>query len=153
MKRHWLIVAVLLVAIAALALVLRIVDSEPDNATQDAEGVAQEAEVYDGIVAEMSDDVCEVLVDFESVPYSSTTVKTIRVINRGTTPLVLVDYTTQCRCMWLDYSREPIMPGEYSDIELSFDSRGEWGSVGNYIKITTSREAAPIVLWIAAEVE
>ncbi|MBR5585636.1 MAG: DUF1573 domain-containing protein [Alistipes sp.] len=153
MKRHWLIVAVLLVAIAALALVLRIVDSESDNATQDAEGVAQEADVYGGIVAEVSDDVCEVLVDFESVPYSSTTVKTIRVINRDTTPLVLVDYTTQCRCMWLDYSREPIMPGEYSDIELSFDSRGEWGSVGNYIKITTSCEAAPIVLWIAAEVE
>lgn len=153
MKRHWLIVAVLLIAIAALALVLRIGDSESDNATQDAEGVAQEADVYGGIVAEISDDVCEVLVDFESVPYSSTTVKTIRVINRGTTPLVLVDYTTQCRCMWLDYSREPIMPGEYSDIELSFDSRGEWGSVGNYIKITTSREAAPIALWIAAEVE
>lgn len=153
MKRHWLIVAALLVAIAALALVLRIGDSESDNATQDAEGVTQEADVYGGIVAEVSDDVCEVLVDFESIPYSSTTVKTIRVINRGSTPLVLVDYTTQCRCMWLDYSREPIMPGEYSDIELSFDSRGEWGSVGNYIKITTSREAAPIVLWIAAEVE
>lgn len=153
MKRHWLIVAVLLVAIAALALVLRIVDSESDNRRREAESATQEANAYSGIVAEVSDDVCEVLVDFESVPYSSTTVKTIRVINRGTTPLVLVDYTTQCRCMWLDYSREPIMPGEYSDIELSFDSRGEWGSVGNYIKITTSREAAPIVLWIAAEVE
>ena len=153
MKRHWLIVAVLLVAIAALALVLRIVDSESDNRRREAESATQEANAYSGIVAEVSDDVCEVLVDFESIPYSSTTVKTIRVINRGTTPLVLVDYTTQCRCMWLDYSREPIMPSEYSDIELSFDSRGEWGSVGNYIKITTSREAAPIVLWIAAEVE
>ena len=153
MKRHWLIVAALLVAIAALALVLRIVDSESDNRRREAESATQEANAYSGIVAEVSDDVCEVLVDFGGVPYSSTTVKTIRVINQGTTPLVLVDYTTQCRCMWLVYSREPIMPGEYSDIELSFDSRGEWGSVGNYIKITTSHEAAPIVLWIAAEVE
>ena len=153
MKRRWLILAALLVAIAALALVLRIVDSESDNRRRETESATQEANAYSGIVAEVSDDVCEVLVDFESVPYSSTTVQTIRVINQGTTPLVLVDYTTQCRCMWLDYSREPIMPGEYSDIELSFDSRGEWGSVGNYIKITTSREAVPIVLWIAAEVE
>ena len=152
MKRRWLIVAALLVAIAALALVLRIVDSESDNRRREAESATQEANAYSGIVAEVSDDVCEVLVDFESVPYSSTTVKTIRVINQGTTPLILVDYTTQCRCMWLDFGREPIAAGESRDITLTFDSRGEWGSVGNYMEITTSIEDRPIVLWIGAEI-
>ena len=83
---------------------------------------------------------------------STTVTKTIRITNCSTTPLVLVDYSTQCRCMWLEYSREPIAENEYRDIELVFDSRGEWGSVGNYMEITTSGEH-PIVLWIGAEIE
>ena len=53
----------------------------------------------------------------------------------------------------LEIDRTPIAQGDYRDIELIFDSRGEWGSVGNYMEITTSTEGAPIVLWIAAEIE
>ena len=67
--------------------------------------------------------------------------------------MVLVDYSTQCRCMWLEFDRSPIAEGDSRDIELYFDSRGEWGSVGNYMEITTSRDDAPVVLWISAEVE
>jgi hypothetical protein len=54
--------------------------------------------------------------------------------------------------MWLEYSREPISEGTYTDVELTFDSRGEWGTVGNYMEITTS-SSRPIVLWIGAEIE
>ena len=148
MRRRWsIIVAILLLAIT-VALVLRIIDSESDNSQR-----AQNIEEYNGIVAEVGDELCEVLVDFESVPYASTMVKTIRIVNVSTTPLILLDNTTQCRCMWLEYSREPIAVGESIDISLMFDSRGEWGSVGNYMEITTSRSEAPIVLWIAAEVQ
>ena len=139
--------------VATLALVLRIVDSESDNLRRVEEQQAQQKSEYSGIIAEVADDVCEVLVDFESVAYGTTTVKNIRVVNSGTTPLILLDNTTQCRCMWLEYSREPIAVGESIDISLMFDSRGEWGSVGNYMTITTSREEVSIVLWIAAEVQ
>ena len=133
---------------AAVALVLSLVaifrSDKQEESTESS---------FTGLVAEYNGGVCEVIVDMGYVAPSSLSTHTIRIVNASTTPFVPLDYTTQCRCMWLDYSREPIMPGKYSDIELSFDSRGEWGSVGNYIKITTSREAAPIVLWIAAEVE
>lgn len=148
MRRRWSIIAAILLLAITVALVLRIIDSESDNSQR-----AQNIEEYNGIVAEVGDELCEVLVDFESVPYASTMVKTIRIVNVGTTPLVLLDNTTQCRCMWLEYSREPIAVGESIDISLMFDSRGEWGSVGNYMEITTSRSEAPIVLWIAAEVQ
>lgn len=153
MKRRWLIAIVTILAIAAVAFVLRIADSEYDNKRR-AESVSTPGEQIDPyIVAEVGDRLCEVLVEFGSVPRSSTATKTIRVVNKDTTPLVLLDYSTQCRCMWLDLPAESIDCGDYCDITLSFDSRGEWGSVGNYMEIVTSRDKAPMVLWIAAEVE
>ena len=147
MRRVWVkSVAAVMVLAAVVALVLRNVDSVAEaNEQSIAEFEGVEA-VYDGGA------VCEVLVDMGFVSRSSTATETIRVTNRCTTPLVLVDYSTQCRCMWLEYSREPIAENEYRDIELVFDSRGEWGSVGNYMEITTSGEH-PIVLWIGAEIE
>lgn len=147
MRRVWVkSVAAVMVLAAVVALVLRNVDSV-------AEANEQSIAEFGGIVAEYDGGaVCEVLVDMGVVLPSTTVTKTIRITNCSTTPLVLVDYSTQCRCMWLEYSREPIAENEYRDIELVFDSRGEWGSVGNYMEITTSGEH-PIVLWIGAEIE
>lgn len=153
MRRRAIIPAVAIVLAIATFATIRIVDSVADNRRREASKGASE-EIFEGIVAEVKDDeVCEVLVDLGVVPYSSTTTQRIRLINSGSEPLVLVDYTTQCRCMWLDFEREPIAVGDSCDVVLSFDSRGEWGSVGNYMEIATSRENHPIVLWIGAEVE
>lgn len=145
--------AIILIATVAVVLLgfaaVRIIDSTADNNRR------AEAEVsFEGVVAEVKGDgVCEVLVDIGVVPCSSTTTTVIRLVNRGSEPLVLLDYTTQCRCMWLEFEREPIAVGGSCEVTLCFDSRGEWGSVGNYMEITTSREASPIVLWIGAQVE
>lgn len=153
MRRRWLIALATIIVIATVALALRIADSENDNQRRtEIESCAMRCDDPD-IVAEVDDDLCEVLVEFGSVPRSSTTTKIIRVVNKGSTPLVLLDFSTQCRCMWLDLSDKSIDCGDYCDITLSFDSRGEWGSVGNYMELITSRDNAPIVLWIAAEVE
>lgn len=156
-QRRVLIVRIVIAALALIlslsALVLRIVDSESDN-RQRAKEISAVEEKYIGTIAEYSgEEVCEVVVDLGAVMRSSTVSQTIRIVNKTTTPLVLLDYTTQCRCMWLEFEREPIAPNESVDIVLSFDSRGEWGSVGNYMEITTSRDSAPIVLWIGAEIE
>ena len=111
-------------------------------------------EAFNGIEAEYSGaEYCEIIVDFDNVQRSSTVSKTIRLTNLSDTPIVLLDYSTQCRCMWLDFERTPIAPNENRDITLTFDSRGEWGSVGNYMEISTSIDSAPIVLWIGAEIE
>lgn len=153
MRRRWLIALATIIVIATVALALRIADSESDNQRRtEIESCPMRCDDPD-IVAEVGDDLCEVLVEFGSVPRSSTTTKTIRVVNKGSTPLVLLDFSTQCRCMWLDLSDKSIDCGDYCDITLSFDSRGEWGSVGNYMEVITSRDNAPIVLWIAADVE
>ena len=109
---------------------------------------------YNGLVAEYSGgEVCEVVVDLGYVKRSAVVTETIRLVNRSNSPILLLDYSTQCRCMWLEFEREPIAPNESVDILLTFDSRGEWGSVGNYMEITTSVDNTPIVLWIGAEIE
>lgn len=109
---------------------------------------------YNGLVAEYSGgEVCEVVVDLGYVKRSTVATETIRLVNRSNSPILLLDYSTQCRCMWLEFERKPIAPNESVDILLTFDSRGEWGSVGNYMEITTSVDNTPIVLWIGAEIE
>ena len=148
MRRVWAIVAVVVALLSVVALVLICNTNHKESLEQ-----APEVE-YNGIVAEYNGEgVCEVLVDMGYVKASSTTITNIRIINRSSAPLVLLDYSTQCRCMWLDLNREPIALGDKCDIELYFDSRGEWGSVGNFMEITTSNETSPVVLWIGAEVE
>lgn len=148
-----IVIAALTLLVAISALVLRIVDSESDNRKRAKENIAVE-EKYRDIIAEYNGDaVCEVIVELGAVMRSSTVSSNIRITNTCDTPLILLDYSTQCRCMWLDFSREPIAVGESRDIVLTFDSRGEWGSVGNYMEITTSHEGKPIVLWIGAEIE
>ena len=149
-RRLIAIIIAVVAAMVSVALILRIVDSEIDNCHRDKGETSDE---YNGFIAEYNGkDICEVLIDFGNVTPSSTVVKNIRIVNRCTTPLILLDHTTQCRCMWLEYSREPITEGTYTDVELTFDSRGEWGTVGNYMEITTS-SGRPIVLWIGAEIE
>lgn len=156
-QRRALIVGIVIAALSLLvnlsALVLRIVGSESDN-RKCANEISAVEDSYTGILAEYSGDaVCEVIVDMGVVMHSSTISHSIHIINNSDNPLLLLDYSTQCRCMWLDISREPIAVGQTRDILLTFDSRGEWGSVGNYMEITTSNEDKPIVLWIGAEIE
>lgn len=153
MMRRGVAISVAVIAAVVVAFVaIRIVDSTSDNRRR-TESSARE-EQFRGIKAEyLCDSICEVLVEFGDVPYSTTATKSIRLTNSTDTPLVLVDYTTQCRCMWLEFDRSPLASGASRDIDLYFDSRGEWGTVGNYMEITTSNADRPIVLWISADVE
>lgn len=131
---------------AAVALILSLVAIFRSDEEENAESS------FTGLVAEYNGGVCEVIVDMGYVAPSSLSTHTIRIVNASTTPLVPLDYTTQCRCMWLDFERQPIAVGESFDMVLTFDSRGEWGVVGNYIEVATSNDSAPIVIWISAEI-
>lgn len=152
-RRILVILAIIATLLIGLALVLFITEPNADNNTSEAvsniEKVTSEVGIID--VEYLGTDVCEIIIDFGNVPRSSTTTKKIRITNKSNDVLVLTDYSTQCRCMWLNFDREPIAVGDSVDITLSFDSRGEWGSVGNYMEITTSQDK-PIVVWIGAEI-
>ncbi|MBR4951488.1 MAG: DUF1573 domain-containing protein [Alistipes sp.] len=109
---------------------------------------------YQGIEATIrTDSVTEVLVELGDVRYSELATKSIRLHNPTETPLSLLDYKATCRCTWINLPKSPIPAGEYGEAELVFDSRGERGSVGNYIDITTSDPRCHIGVWISAKVK
>ena len=47
--------------------------------------------------------------------------------NRTPKPLVIVSTRRSCGCTSLDYDARPIAPGETRTLEMTFDSRGEYG--------------------------
>lgn len=153
MKLRWIIASVFAIVVVKLALSLFITDPETDDNNQ-TENIEQQAS-YNEIIelSLMEQGTCEVFVDMGIVERSSTTTETIRVVNNTATPITLLDFEATCRCTWLDLPRTAIAPGEYADILLTFDSRGEWGIVGNYIAITTSNEDCEVALWTQAEIE
>lgn len=96
--------------------------------------------------------VSEVLLELGTVKPSTTTIKEINVVNRTDAPIVLLDYQATCRCVWLDLPQQPIAPEHSAAVKFYFDSRGEYGSIGNYISVITSEEECEIAIWMSAEV-
>ena len=121
--------------------------------TKPAEQHAEEPKI-EVLVAELSVGVTsEVLVDFGSVEPRSVVSRDICIVNTTDEPIVLLDYDTTCRCTTLEFERKPIAAGEETIAVLTFDSRGEWGSVGNFLSVTTSNEECAMVVWMSAYVE
>lgn len=128
------IVATLMLIVASCNTLLA---EEPNGALS--------AELAEGSVA-------EVLVDFGDVKYSECVSRTIVLKNTTNSPIVLLSYETTCRCTWLELPKRAIAPNESGEVTITFDSRGEWGSVGNYLSIETSNEKCNVAVWMCAEI-
>ena len=152
MRRSLLIGIVAVVAVVAGALLyVTVFTPNDDSCTTENEGPER---AYSGIEAEIKRDTAgEVLVDFGRVRYSDTVVKNIRLVNKTDAPIALLDYQTTCRCTWLTLPNSAIAPNDYADIVLTFDSRGEFGSIGNFLSIETSDESVEVVVWMSADIE
>ena len=150
-SRKRIIVALTVVATVIVALfAFRVYDSVSDNRKREEQ---QEVE-YRGLRAEIKrDSLCEVLVELGSVAYSTTAEKSIRFTNLTDAPLALLDFSTTCKCTWLELPNKPIEVGKSADVKVVFDSRGEYGSIGNYLSVKCSDERANIAIWVSAEVE
>jgi len=150
-SRKRIIIALAVVATVIVALfTFRVYDSTSDNRKREE----QQRVEYRGLRAEIKrDSLCEVLVELGSVAYSTTAEKSIRFTNLTDAPLALLDFSTTCKCTWLELPNKPIEVGESADVKVVFDSRGEYGSIGNYLGVKCSDERANIAIWVSAEVE
>lgn len=147
MKRSFIIIALVGAVVAAWFLV-RSVDSEKDNRQRESEMIEEYLEA-----PIQRDSVCEVLVEMGHVIYGSTAEKSFKLRNATDEPVSLLDYTTTCKCTWLELPKEPINAGDVAEVKMVFDSRGERGNIGNFLSITTSDERCRVVVWMGAEVE
>lgn len=150
-SRKRIIIALGVIAVVVVALcAFRVYDSTSDNRKREE----QQRVEYRGLRAGIKrDSLCEVLVELGSVAYSTTAKKSIRITNLTDAPLALLDFSTTCKCTWLELPNKPIEVGESADVKVVFDSRGEYGSIGNYLSVKCSDERANIAIWVSAEVE
>jgi hypothetical protein len=124
--------------------------SKQEKTTIEEQGM----EVAEVLVAELTEGATsEVLADFGVVEPRSISSLDIRIVNTTDSPIVLLDYETTCRCTTLEFDRTPIAAGGEAVAVLTFDSRGEWGSVGNFLSIETSNEECAVVVWMSAHIE
>ncbi len=66
-------------------------------------------------------------------------VETIFVItNVGKEPVIIMSHEVQCGCTTPTYSKEPIMPGQSSNIKVGFNTNGKMGVNDKTVKITTN---------------
>ena len=149
--RRRIVIALVAVALLVVALfVFRVIDSESDNRRREEQAKVE----YRGLRSDIKrDSLSEVMVEFGSVAYSTTSEKSIRFTNLTDAPIALLDFTTTCKCTWLELPNKPIEVGESADVKVVFDSRGEYGSIGNYLSVKCSDERANIAIWVSAEVE
>lgn len=149
--RRRIVIALVAVALLVVALfVFRVYDSESDNRRSEEQAKVE----YRGLRADIRrDSLSEVMVELGSVAYSTTSEKSIRFTNLTDTPIALLDFTTTCKCTWLELPNKPIKVGESADVKVVFDSRGEYGSIGNYLSVKCSDDRTNIAIWVSAEVE
>lgn len=141
--------------VALLALVLfAMACGQKQQTAADSSVVEELATVDERLVAELVEGrTAEVMVDFGDVEPRSVVSKTISVVNTTDEPIVLLDFETTCRCTTLQFDSKPIAVGESRDIMLTFDSRGEWGGIGNFLSVETSNPECALVVWMSAYIE
>lgn len=64
--------------------------------------------------------------------------------NTGTAPLIIANVRTSCGCTASDWKREPILPGQSSEIKATYNAAG----IGNFSKTVTimSNASTPSVV-------
>jgi hypothetical protein len=78
------------------------------------------------------------IYDFGHV-YNGTTVKhTFRLKNAGTAPLIISAVRTSCGCTAAQPTKSQLLPGEESDIAVSFDTRSDHGPATRTITVITN---------------
>jgi hypothetical protein len=68
--------------------------------------------------------------------------------NIGYQPLAISDYKVACSCTKAKFSKEPILPGQESAIEVMFDTNGKFGYQDRILSIYSNAKKSPIKLRI-----
>lgn len=79
--------------------------------------------------------------------------QTIRVQNDSDEPIVLSHHQVSCGCIRVNYSRQPIAPGESADVAFEFDSRTMMGLQLKSLVLHFAENAHPLKIIVEAEVE
>ncbi len=78
--------------------------------------------------------------------------KVFTIKNVGNAPLNILNTTASCGCTRPEYSFMPIMPGETSDVKVTFNSTGKLGRVQSKVTVLTDALPAEYELYLTGTV-
>ncbi len=100
------------------------------------------------------------IIDFDKTEYNFGTIKqgevvegTFLVSNKGKVDLIITSAKASCGCTVPEWPKDPIKPGESSEIKFKFDSKGKKGTQNKSITIKSNAEKVSQVLRIKGKVE
>lgn len=98
-------------------------------------------------------------IEFEDSAYDFGTIKSgekanhvFKFTNTGDVPLVIINAKGSCGCTVPFYPKVPILPGESSEIEVSFDSKNKTGMQSKRVTLSANTDPANIFLTMRGEV-
>ncbi len=95
----------------------------------------------------------EMAFDFGSVKDGEKVDHTFKFKNTGDESLVLIDVKGSCGCTVPEnWPKQPILPGESGQIDVTFDSKNRVGKVRKTVRIQANTEPAKTTLEITGEV-
>lgn len=80
-------------------------------------------------------------------------VQRFRIENASTKPLVLVSTQRSCGCISLDHDNQPLAPGRQLTLDMTFDSRGEYGWQLKRMDLIFAGARKPLRIYVEADVE
>lgn len=73
--------------------------------------------------------------------------------NEGDEPLILSNVKASCGCTVPNWPKEPILPGQSSQIEVKYNTKRRIGNFNKSITITSNANEATKVIYIKGKVE
>lgn len=93
------------------------------------------------------------IVDFGKFEPRKVQTKVVYVKNTGDEPLEILKTFRGCSCTSLDYSHEPIAPGDSIPVKITLDARSRKpGLIRKSIRVTTNADNPVMAIFIRGEV-
>jgi hypothetical protein len=90
-------------------------------------------------------------VDYGTIEQNGDPLRVAEFTNTGTEPLVISNARGSCGCTVPVWPKEPIMPGESSQIEIRYDTK-RLGKINKTVTLTTNQAGEPIVLRVKGQI-
>lgn len=90
-------------------------------------------------------------VDFGTMKQHGEPLRTVTFTNTGTEPLVIKNARGSCGCTVPTWTKEPILPGASSDIEIRY-ATNRLGKINKTVKITTNEGGDPHVIKVIGNI-
>ena len=121
--------------------------AQEEKASQENESIIKEV-----VMAEKSGDQPVMTLESKTVNYGeivkgSDPLRKVSFTNTGNAPLIIKHAKGSCGCTVPNWPKEPILPGETSEIEIRYDTK-RVGPIRKTVRITTNEGDQPHILQI-----